>query len=258
MGIKISYKTHPVLNLLNSPRDKRTFYVLPQKFSKYLRAKPDIYTSLDLYGGLFRSNIQLITKPFSDALLENFDKFQIEEVIHSLENLSGCMIFPNQYSYLYNIQNYHQGVIFCFIKEALAYYANFRDGHNVICDLLVPNGFVSEQEILQNFDMVSNLLMTTLAFIRYTEVEVKELPAQKKVHEFDCKYVNDTSFDMHIYDCRWYTTYVKTEGFPVRGHLRHQPKKEKGEWTKKYIWIEPFMKTGYTLKAGVLKAAEIK
>lgn len=50
----------------------------------------------------------------------------------------------------------------------------------------------------------------------------------------------DTTWDMNID--------VNTP-FPVRGHLVHQPCKVNGEWTRKIIYVEQFMKKGYHRRA---------
>jgi hypothetical protein len=83
-------------------------------------------------------------------------------------------------------------------------------------------------------------------FKQYAKVETKLLPANKKIKDINCKYVNDTNSDITYLDSTWFTNLVKSDGFKVRGHFRLQPKKKDGVWTKELIWVKDFEKTGYT------------
>ena len=54
---------------------------------------------------------------------------------------------------------------------------------------------------------------------------------------------------IQILNSTWFTTLVKSDNFKVRGHFRLQPKKKGGEWTKEIIWVNEFVKSGYTAPA---------
>ena len=101
--------------------------------------------------------------------------------------------------------------------------------------------------------LYSTIVMIVLfrMFKTYAEVETKILQPNSKVKDIDCKYVNDTKFQLTYLDSKWFTDLVKSDGFNVRGHFRLQPKKENGRWTKELIWILGFKKTGYTAKARI-------
>src|SRR5439155_24057442 len=98
-------------------------------------------------------------------------------------------------------------------------------------------------------EMYTKMLVATLNFIKYADIEVKVLPPNKTVKDIKCKYVNDTSSNIQFLDSTWFTTLIKSDSFKVREHFRLQPKKKDGEWTKEIIWINEFEKTGYTSPA---------
>lgn len=91
-------------------------------------------------------------------------------------------------------------------------------------------------------------------FKQYAPTETVVLPPSKKVEAFKCSYKNDLPTNVNILDCRWFTDLVQNNPFWVRGHLRLQPCGE-GLKDRKVIFIDPFVKQGYTLKAGKQDAA---
>jgi len=102
-------------------------------------------------------------------------------------------------------------------------------------------------------DTLNSLLLCTLAFKKYAQVEIVESKARTKIHVQGCKYLNETDLDVEYLDSKWFTSLVNSKGFKVGGHFRLQPKKKEGEWTKELIWIADFDKKGYNRKAGILK-----
>jgi hypothetical protein len=62
------------------------------------------------------------------------------------------------------------------------------------------------------------------------------------------KVLNDTNETIFVVDSCWDTT-IKTSGFPVRGFFRWQPVGP-GRNEVKLIWIDEFIKQGYTRTAG--------
>ena len=56
--------------------------------------------------------------------------------------------------------------------------------------------------------------------------------------------------DYCVVDSTWDTNINVNNPFAVRGHFRHQPKKdENGDWFKDLIYIDSFMKNGYHRRA---------
>ena len=89
--------------------------------------------------------------------------------------------------------------------------------------------------------------LQALIFLKTSEVYSKEFvpdstPAFRRKKGFrPLGYIQvDTTWDMDID--------VNTP-FPVRGHFVHQPCKVDGEWTRKIIYVEQYMKKGYHRKA---------
>jgi hypothetical protein len=117
---------------------------------------------------------------------------------------------------------------------------------------LTPNRVLTKGDGIQN---QLNWLFEFFLFTKYAKTETKQLLPKSKSKDFNCKYVNDTCSHIKILDSTWFTNLIKSDAFKVRGHLRLQPKKINGEWTKEFVWIKEFQKEGYTRKAGILQQA---
>lgn len=102
----------------------------------------------------------------------------------------------------------------------------------------------------------SKVLLWTLIFKNIANVEVKEndevLLDETKKPKNICKALATSMIEPEIDDLRittldatWYTEYIRTEGFGVRGHWRLQHYKDED----KIIFIAPFQKHGYHRKA---------
>ncbi len=87
-------------------------------------------------------------------------------------------------------------------------------------------------------------------FIENAEVETIHLNKKSGINHFNVKYSNDTNRNIKIFDSKWLRTIVMGDAFGVRGHFRFQPY---GDNKRKLIWIDDFVKNGYTRKAGILK-----
>jgi hypothetical protein len=89
-------------------------------------------------------------------------------------------------------------------------------------------------------------------FKSYAQVETKILAGKSKIKGKGYKHLNETNLEICFLDSKWFTNLVKSESFNVSGHFRLQPKKKEGSWTKELIWIDEFVKNGYTSKARIL------
>lgn len=98
-------------------------------------------------------------------------------------------------------------------------------------------------------------LVTFLCFIKYVQVETKEIKVGKKEKHVGVKYLNETRSDITILDSTWFTTLVRSEGFMVGekdgGFFRLQPCGPNNS-QRKLIWVLPFQKEGYTRQAKIL------
>jgi hypothetical protein len=85
-------------------------------------------------------------------------------------------------------------------------------------------------------------------FRKYADVKVKMLQPKMKVELFKCKYHNDNDHQIEIMDSTWFTDFVRSEAFKVRGHFRLQAFGTNLS-ERKIVWIKDFKKEGYTRKA---------
>jgi len=91
------------------------------------------------------------------------------------------------------------------------------------------------------------LIIQCEVFLQYAEIETKVLAPNNK-ESIACRYHNKLNLPITIVDSTWYTTLVKSDSFKVRGHFRLQPfGSTKAQ--RKLIWINEFMKNGYTREA---------
>lgn len=112
-----------------------------------------------------------------------------------------------------------------------------------------PFCFISQAIPIPHRLLLDTLLL--LLFFKYAEVDEKILPPTKRLKNFECKYVNDSSSNVSILNITHFTTIHQPNGFPVRGHFRFQPHGE-GLKERKLIWIKDFMKEGYTINAKII------
>ena len=105
-------------------------------------------------------------------------------------------------------------------------------------------------DMIEDYLIFQDILLTTLQaiiFLRTAEVYSKEYvpdPTPTFKRHKNYKPINytlvDTTWDMNI---------DVNNPFPVRGHFKMQPYKKDGEWDKKLIYIESYMKSGYHRRA---------
>lgn len=98
-------------------------------------------------------------------------------------------------------------------------------------------------------------ILYLLVFKKYAEIETKILPPKTESNDgIKCIYSNHSKFPITFIDSTWFTNLVKSDAFKVSGHFRLQPcHDENGKPTKKLIWINEFVKSGYTSPARKLK-----
>lgn len=213
----------------------------------------------------FKEKIQYISDPFHKAYVAALSK--LGSVIDAEPiNESGTFISrstPSETNTIfYDIRTEGKGkdfnivaVIFFFNKHtnsdkpALAIYIqkNSKGDKEYISETAHKNGCDSMSVIADIF--------TLILFMKYCELQTKEILPNKKAFHVNCKYVNETNHKIEILDSTWFTTITRSEGFMVGdetgGFLRLQPCGP-GLTKKKLIWIWPFEKEGYTRTAKML------
>jgi hypothetical protein len=99
---------------------------------------------------------------------------------------------------------------------------------------------------------VEQNLKSILLLKHYAKVETLYLNGGEKKKDTVTKekHLNESNLPITILDSTWFNNIIRTSPFGVSGHFRLQPKKDpSGKWIKELIYIKPFIKNGYNLKA---------
>ena len=111
----------------------------------------------------------------------------------------------------------------------------------------------SEKEIEEDACCSDLIKMLELnIFLKYADTEVLTVYGKQKKYVDNGKdYIDNRSgIPVRHIDSRWLREIIRLEDFKVRGHFRLQPfKDEEGEWKKKIIYINEFLKHGYHRRA---------
>lgn len=227
--MKISYRTHPVLESIEK---------------KQLKLPANLWACGE--------KIRLTSKPFADAIEKSWDKFP-KDTWQYVMNEHGVLV-GNAITLVYAVKGYSNFELYVFNSQSSYYFGCFK------CINGVFKGEISKELIARaggNAQLVQNAfiseLFVTLAFINFVDIEKKTLSPKSRDKAVVCKYVNDSKSTIEVLDCKWYTTLHYPNSFPVRGHFRWQPCGE-GLKDRKLIWINDFMKEGYTAPARKLSA----
>lgn len=261
--MKISYRNYPILQKLeNGSLGVLPFYDLDKLFiSKHIT---DFTNTWKKNHNHFKKEINLITKPFNDAIQKSKDK--LTDLLHDIiANELGDLLVSGTYIIDGNVYmiywdtkkglEHYECSVFTFTNYGMPL---FYYRHSNIHDSFF--GWVSnainikkDKETLEKFffQIIKDILICAL-FKTFTQTDIKIIEPKQKIKDISCKYVNNTNFKILKLDSTWYTTLVKSDSFKVNGHLRWQPKKVDGQWTKELIWIKDFTKSGYTRKAAKL------
>lgn len=258
--MKISYRNHPILQKVHT-KQLGQLISPPEDYENLSRNRDILRKAWTECAEQFGSNVQIITKPFGDAIHEAMPKMTSPELANELlhKNLSGVLIWENHafcYSIKSNFLTYFDFVTTPNRDVGLIVFFKFQLMEGVrgqTREYYLSTTAGTHDNTLSKMH-VSNLI-AALNFITYAEVETKYIPAHGKSKDIVCKYVNDTPLPLKVLDSKWFTTLVKSDAFKVRGHFRLQPKKKDGEWTKELIWINDFKKDGYTAPARKLALA---
>lgn len=210
----------------------------------------------DHYSQLFGKSIDIASKPFMEAAENNADKILNNETMKELLKtmVSGTLILHDT-SISYRILKKDDKLVdmtllvfkgghLAFVNEGKQFFLSNRSKR-------ILEEIHGDEEGLKKFFIQQVLLF--LLFKRYAEVEVVDAKPFKKVRIPDNEnetLMVDSNLPTKYYDCSWFRTIVRKEGFMVRGHFRLQPcKNQDGEWDHKLIYIEPYQKHGYTRTA---------
>jgi hypothetical protein len=210
---------------------------------------------------LFKDKIQYISDPFHEAYLKG--KHKLSSVIDSEPiDESGTLISRSSPSetntIFYSIRTEGKNedfkinaIIFFFTKQtskekpslAIIVQRNSKGYKSYLSETATKNGMDEMQIIADIFILI--------LFLKYCDIETKEIKAGKKDLHIGTKYINETKNNIEILDSTWFTTIVKSDKFHVRGHFRFQPCGQALK-DRKLIWISDYDKEGYTRQAKIL------
>ena len=205
-------------------------------------------------------NVNMISKPFHEAVEKSSASLQrlINDHIEQKDLFVGG-VYMTTHTAVFCIVHYgpNGSAIVCynFSKDGqiLSLYATYPDVPDILyvcCEICEKYGINTEKEKREFCLEISKFCIKVELFKIHATIETVVVePGKKASGPKGEKCKNETLVPVTMLDTRWFTTTIRTDGFPVRGHVRLQPIKENGEWKKRLIWINEFEKNGYTRKA---------
>jgi hypothetical protein len=255
--MKISYRNcyplqylKPNIEEIIGLKADTTFFEIDENLNK-------VMDTIEKNAHKFKKSINYVTKPFVDSVVLAKDK--LVDLLKDMESaghefcFSGTFITDKYVTFIdSNLKNKkYNCTCFVFLRAgAMVLFAEFNIEQNKMKFWLSDTILTHDKKKFTEF-MIKEAILWQM-FKSYAQVETKHLPANKLTKDINCKYVNDTMFNITQLDSLWFTNLVKSDAFKVRGHFRLQPKKKDNKWTKELIWINEFEKHGYTRKAGIL------
>ena len=214
------------------------------------------------YNDFFSKNLFFVTKPFLNSVKKAQPKlFELWGEIVTKDtsdfDISSTFIIGDWvYMIDYHIKKGSENnelSFYVFDKKGIPLIM-YVDSHNfkIYQTAWVSKIFSTGIENDKIFALIMNELHTCIIvemFREFSQVESKFLEKNKRIKDINCKYLNQTDFDITYLDSKWFTNLINSNEFSVRGHFRLQPKKMNGKWTKDLIWINEFKKSGYNLTA---------
>lgn len=259
--MKLSYKSYPALVLADKGKweasHKKAHQIIMSQLP-YLDKNSDEYRigwveyQLSCNGVMLNKPIYFLSDSFTNAAEQNEKK--LAELYNNNPNVRNdayedCIIV-NKYGYIHIMHTMEDNtILFITLQKNGAtvhcgVYHKEKDNFSVLFSTKTP-------EILPSFNGFREIIL----FKKYASVELDIIEAGKKKEVKNVereKVINEMGIDVIMLDSSWFREIIRKEGFKVRGHFRLQPyKNEKGEWTRKIIYIEEFEKHGYHRKAKI-------
>lgn len=261
--MKISYNNYPILKKLYNGSihpivigegDKPVFekeYMVRAFLDAWNRHVKD-----------FSSNVNILTSPFISAFNKAFDKTTelYTEMFYAGYTLSGTFINnDNCYMFYEKIDpgsepgKYAETSLFIFdVKTTMPVLFSIDHGSKHYEFLSVHEPLRGAKSEFEYIELRRENAIRMSIFRECVNIETKHLSPGQKLKGIGCNYKNETKLPVTILDSKWFTTLVKSDEFKVRGHFRLQPCGE-GHKDRKLIWVNDFMKHGYTAPAHKLK-----
>ncbi|MCF0059931.1 hypothetical protein MUK70_11830 [Dyadobacter chenwenxiniae] len=260
--MKINNRTYHPLNYLKAGGLKSVRIANSDKIAD--PTSPTFYNTFNKCIPHFNKDIHLVSSTFYESatatmskMLDLYNDSKDDTPISGTFIVNDAKMFKNMAMMVYIDPLTKEMTLFCFTLEGILVSFFFRTEKG-ITDWKSKEFDKIEHEVLKKYISEWNntcwaVAITLCYFKRYAQVETINLPPNKKVKIFHTNYVNETNLSITHLDSKWFNNLVKSDAFKVRGHFRFQPKKKDGEWTKELIWINDFMKEGYTSPAKILK-----
>lgn len=258
--MKISYRTHPILNGIKNGALKHLLYDPEKLFSSPLgprhNANLQELLKISFPATVLRAknNIQHLSINLLKGIDHAFDKLNTLEVISLTPEISGIFLSQNRESEIYCVFNKNNSVkgYFFYFKENVLFASitcvYYKEDNIIYCD----SEAIDTSLCTHKAEFLATRTLAKINFLQYAEIETKVLPATAKTKDFNCKYVNDTTENIKFLNICWNTTLHQPNSFKVKAHLRWQPFGE-NKSGRKLIWINDFQKHGYTAPARKLK-----
>jgi len=245
-----SYRNIPYLKSLQS---KNADFIIPEEWGTM--EKDTTITSWKDYVHLLQ-NVHIISKTFLESLersRKSIDQIIKDEFIDNKETskVSGTYIFSS----------YCVSILFETNPDVLMMHViDKKTNHLVMSAFRVEsrhwewthelfNKLYPDTDTLTLAETFVYQVLSIELFKKNAELETVYVKPKSKKKDFGKKYVNKTDLPVTHLDCTWFTTFIRSEGFSVRGHFRLQNYKIDGKSIKKLKWIPPHEKNGYTRKA---------
>ena len=268
--MRINKEKFPILDILRMSKEEFA-EKSPLKYghhSKIVAEKADwtnaedfLKNNIERIGELLKvGSVEMVSSNFIVNVFKNpnmYDKLDVKTALMDV-SLAGVMMM-----------NIHTGITYVYdYRDPLnSYFISLTDG-NVVTHMVgykdgslygIADSFKVEGKTISTAESIfdaKRILEYTLLFKHYAKVETIHVKPKEKVRDLNSKekHFNETDIPINILDCRWFNNIIRNEPFGVSGHFRLQPKKdETGKWIKEMIYIKPFIKKGYNLKARKLK-----
>ena len=266
--MKISKEKFPILDILRMSKEdfaikNPLIYGMPAKYvvkqDDWSGVENIMSNNIEGFGELMGGDIDVVSKSFMNDVLLNtsmYKKIDFEEALLEKEAYGVLLFNHTGVAYLYDFRvkdNWtftvitNKNIVTTIGYKLNGDYRGVNDIHIVEGEQLSRNVFIERSR---------QLLVFTLLFKHYAKVETIHVKPKEKVKDPRTKenHLNETDVPINILDCTWFNNIIRNEPFGVKGHFRLQPKKDNnGKWIKEMIYIKPFIKSGYNLKAGKLR-----
>ena len=257
--MKISFRTHPILgNLFQGTLKTEDGFLAHDCDFDYLKSPEatDFFEEWIKSSDEFKNEINCVCEKFLVAMTDSINKISLI-INESLQSPSFDPCDP---------KNVVKGT---YILDKMVLNLSFKQKQGVISLTLyvfesgaIPIGFLKIEEgspvnfwlskstNLQAIDLFSIpfAIWGLAIFKKHADVDTIIVPPFKRNKTNGIKRVNDTKLPIYYLDSRWFNTIVRDEDFDVKGHFRLQAC-GKAFSERKRIWIDNFIKHGYTIHA---------